>query len=234
MSTKIDSDSKSSQLSDFAKELISLCLSANVLLFGEFTLKSGRISPYFYNAGLLYQGNHLQTLAESYASAISSSSIGPFDILFGPAYKGIALAAVTAVELNRSHGHNVGFAYNRKEAKDHGEGGTLVGAPLRGKRVVILDDVITAGTAIREAISLIESLGGKLVGIVESLDRQEKGKASELSAIQEIERETSVPVVSIMTMKDIIAFLRAKGGMEKQLEAMEFCKPLIDVIEINA
>ena len=211
-------------VSHHAQTLIAQALAARVLIFGTFTLKSGRTSPYFFNAGLLHQGSHLTTLAETYSAAINASTVGPFDVLFGPAYKGIPLAAITAVELYRSHGRDVGYAFNRKEAKDHGEGGSLVGAPLKGQRVLVLDDVITAGTAIREAVAIIQAAGGTLVGIVESLDRQERGRESSGSAVQEIEREFGVPVVAVMTMRDIIAYLQARGGMDNELKAMEACK----------
>ena len=204
-------------------ELIQTCLSSNVLLFGSFTLKSGRTSPYFFNAGLLYSGSQLATLATCFAQAIIDSGL-EFDVLFGPAYKGIALAAITAAELYRLSGRSVDFAYNRKEVKTHGEGGSLVGAPMKGKRVMILDDVITAGTAIREAIGLIKQEGGQLVGITESLDRQERGKDKKESAVQEIERETGVPVLAVMTLKDIIGFLEGKADMKEHLDAMRKCQ----------
>ncbi|GAA97236.1 uncharacterized protein L969DRAFT_43228 [Mixia osmundae IAM 14324] len=211
---------QTTQLKPYAASLISLSLGSDVLLFGSFTLKSGRTSPYFFNAGLLHSGEKLLALASAFAAAIHESGV-QFDVLFGPAYKGIPLAAITCVELQRSFGRTVNYAFNRKEAKDHGEGGSLVGAPLKGQRVLIIDDVITAGTAIREAVEIIKLQGGQLVGITESLDRQERGKDGEASAVQSIEKETGVPVIAVMTMKDIIAYLGVKGGMDEQLRAME-------------
>lgn len=215
-------ESEPSTLKPYAASLISLALSHDILLFGSFVLKSGRTSPYFYNAGLFHSGFLLSAIGSAFAAAISESGL-EFDVLFGPAYKGIPLAAVATVELTRlnpaKYGE-VGYTYNRKEKKDHGEGGTLVGAPLKGKRVLILDDVITAGTAIREAVSIIQGEGGKLIGAAVNLDRQEKGK-TEQSGIQEVERDYGVPVISVITMSDIIAYIRVKGGMSKELEGME-------------
>jgi orotate phosphoribosyltransferase len=216
------SSSSTAVVSPAAARLIELSLAAKVLLFGTFTLKSGRISPWFFNAGLLYQGSHLSALASAFATAILASGL-EYDILFGPAYKGIALAAITALELSRQPGgKDVTFAYNRKEAKDHGEGGNLVGAPLQGKRVLVLDDVITAGTAIRESAALIAAAGGKVVGIVEVLDRQERGKGS-TSTVQEVEKELGVPVITVLNLDNILVYLRAQGGFDKQLAAMEAC-----------
>jgi orotate phosphoribosyltransferase len=206
-----------------SQELIQICLDSQVLLFGSFTLKSGRQSPYFFNAGLLFQGSHLAALAAAYAKMIEQAGLD-FDVVFGPAYKGIALAAITVAELSRVYRRpNVGFAYNRKEAKAHGEGGMLVGAPLKGRRVLILDDVITAGTAIRESIEIIKREGGTLVGIAEVLDRQERGKDSPQSAVQQIERETGVPVLAVMTLQEIIRFLESRGDMADELKAMQAC-----------
>lgn len=214
--------SEPTALKPYAASLISLALSHDILLFGSFTLKSGRVSPYFYNAGLFHSGFLLTAIGSAFAAAINDAGL-EFDVLFGPAYKGIPLAAVTTVELTRldpaKYGE-LGYTYNRKEKKDHGEGGTLVGAPLKGKRVLILDDVITAGTAIREAVSIIQEAEGKLVGAAVNLDRQEKGKG-DLSAIQEVERDYGVPVVSVITMSDIIAYIRVKGSMGNELAGME-------------
>ncbi|MFT4826030.1 MAG: orotate phosphoribosyltransferase [Halioglobus sp.] len=193
----------------YQSEFIDLAKQHNVLKFGEFTLKSGRVSPYFFNAGAFDSGAALAALGSCYARRIVDSGL-EFDVLLGPAYKGIPLAATTAVALARDHGIDIPFAYNRKEAKSHGEGGSLVGAPLAG-RVLIIDDVITAGTAVREVISMIHDSGAELAGVAIGLDRQERGKG-ELSAIQEIERNYNVPVLSIIGMEDLIDYLRAEGG----------------------
>lgn len=226
------STSTGALLTPQASQLIELAIEAKVLLFGQYTLKSGRVSPWFFNAGLLYQGVHLSALAEAFAAAIIASNLD-FDILFGPAYKGIALAAITALELSRRPGgKNVTFAYNRKEAKDHGEGGNLVGAPLQGKRVLILDDVITAGTAIRESAALIKQAGGEVVGIVEVLDRQERGKGT-TSTVQEVEKELGVPVVAVLTLQNILVHLRHSGGYDKQLAAIEACASSQSLIRVH-
>ena len=186
------------------EHFIQFLLDAGVLKLGSFTLKSGRQSPYFFNAGLINTGEQIAQLARAYASTIHNSGIG-FDVLFGPAYKGIPLAATTAMALAEFHQMDVPFAYNRKEAKDHGEGGLIVGADLKGK-VLIIDDVITAGTAIRESIDLIRAHGAEPAGVVVALDRMEKGQG-ERSAIQEVEAEFGIPVLSIITLADIIDFL---------------------------
>ncbi len=186
------------------EKFIEFLLEAGVLKLGSFTLKSGRTSPYFFNAGLINTGNQVSQLARAYASAIANSTLG-YDVLFGPAYKGIPLVATTAMALSEFHQIDVPFAFNRKEKKDHGEGGLLVGAELKG-RVLILDDVITAGTAIREAIELIQAHGAQPSGIVVALDRMEKGQ-SETSAIQELQQEFNIPVISIITLSDIIDYL---------------------------
>ena len=192
----------------YQTEFIELARQYEVLKFGEFTLKSGRISPYFFNAGAFSSGLALAVLGRCYASRIVASGV-QFDVLLGPAYKGIPLAATTAVALADHHGLDVPFAYNRKEAKAHGEGGMLVGAPLRG-RVLVIDDVITAGTAVREAIGMITGAGADLAGVVIGLNRQERG-AGELSAIQEVEQAYSVPVLSIIDMAHIIDYLEQAG-----------------------
>jgi orotate phosphoribosyltransferase len=190
----------------YRTEFIDLARRCEVLKFGEFTLKSGRISPYFFNAGAFSSGAALAALGRCYAHCIVDSGVS-FDVLLGPAYKGIPLAAATAVALSDHHGLDVPFVYNRKEAKAHGEGGTLVGQPLRG-RVLVIDDVITAGTAIREVIRIIDEVGADLAGVVIGLDRQERG-AGELSAIQEVEQAQGVPVLSIINMGHIIDYLEA-------------------------
>lgn len=190
------------------KEFIELILARQVLRFGQFTLKSGRVSPYFFNAGLINDGHALGTLGACYAQAIIESGL-PFDMLFGPAYKGIPLATAAAIALSDRHGRNVPVAFNRKEAKLHGEGGSLIGAPLAG-RVLIVDDVITAGTAIRESIDLIRAAGAIPAGVVLALDRQERGQGA-LSAVQEIQTAFSIPVVRIITLGDIIEHMESAG-----------------------
>jgi orotate phosphoribosyltransferase len=193
----------------YQKEFIELILAKQVLRFGEFTLKSGRTSPYFFNAGMISDGESLGVLGACYAEAILGASIS-FDMLFGPAYKGIPLATATAIALATRHGRNVPVAFNRKEAKTHGEGGSLIGAPLAG-RVLIVDDVITAGTAVRESIDLIHGAGASLAGVVLALDRQERGQGA-LSAVQEIQSTFSVPVITIGTLDDLISHLEVAGG----------------------
>lgn len=193
----------------YQQEFIELARRYQVLRFGEFTLKSGRISPYFFNAGAFASGAALAALGRCYAQRIVDSGLA-FDVLLGPAYKGIPLAAATAIALADQHGRDVPFAYNRKEAKDHGEGGALVGAPLEG-RVLVIDDVITAGTAVREVIGMIESAGAELAGVAIGLDRQERG-SGELSAIQEIEQAYRIPVLSIIDINHIIAWLEGLGS----------------------
>ncbi len=186
------------------QQLIDLALRRGVLKFGEFTLKSGRVSPYFFNAGLLNDGEAISLLAAGYAQKLlQCESVG---VIFGPAYKGIPLAAATAATLWQTHGVNVPWGFNRKEAKDHGEGGVLVGADVTGQRVWILDDVITAGTAIREVIQILEAAGASIAGIVVALDRQERG-LGEQSAIQDIEARYQIPVHALMTLDDLIHYL---------------------------
>ena len=191
---------------NYKKQFIENSLSSGALKFGEFTLKSGRVSPHFFNAGEFYTGKALAELGRCYAAAIVDSGI-QFDVLFGPAYKGITLASATAVALSDQYGIDVPYCFNRKEAKSHGEGGTLVGAPLRGK-VLIIDDVITAGTAIREVMAIVEDAGAQAAGVVIGLDRKERGKGSE-SAIQEVERQFDMSVVSIIDIDDILTYLSA-------------------------
>jgi len=191
-------------MESYRKTFIELALEHNALRFGDFTLKSGRKSPYFFNAGQFNTGKSLKTLGECYAAAISQSSLH-FDIIFGPAYKGIPLACATSIALHEQFQQNVPYCFNRKEAKDHGEGGIIVGAPLRG-RALIIDDVITAGTAIRESLEIIHLANATVAGIVVALDRQEKGKTAQ-SAIQEIESTLNVGVISIITFAHIMAFV---------------------------
>ena len=201
----------------YKTEFIELALSAGALKFGSFELKSGRISPYFFNSGLLTGGRAAATLARCYAAAAIESGID-FDRIFGPAYKGIPLAALTAAALADNHGVDVPYCFNRKEAKAHGEGGNIVGASVTDK-VLIVDDVITAGTAIREAVDVISAAGGRPTGVLLALDRQEKGKGS-LSAVQEVEHEMHIPVVSIIRLADLIAHLEKSPDSAKLLDSM--------------
>jgi orotate phosphoribosyltransferase len=196
----------------YQKEFIELILARQVLRFGQFTLKSGRTSPYFFNAGLINDGAALGTLGACYAQAIVESGIG-FDMLFGPAYKGIPLATATAIALAARHGRDVAVAFNRKEAKAHGEGGSLIGAPLAG-RVLVIDDVITAGTAVRESIEIIRAAGASPAGVVLALDRQERGQGA-LSAAQEVHAAFSIPVIKIISLGDIIEHLETAGRPEE-------------------
>ncbi|MGM0594337.1 MAG: orotate phosphoribosyltransferase [Pseudomonadota bacterium] len=205
-------------MQDYKREFIEFAIENNVLRFGEFTLKSGRVSPYFFNAGLFNTGEHLTRLSRFYAAAIQDSGID-FDTLFGPAYKGIPLAATTAVALFDRHQRNIPYCFNRKEAKDHGEGGNIVGAPLEG-RILIIDDVITAGTAIGEAMAIIQAAGAEAAGVVIALDRQEKGKG-ELSAIQEVEQNFGLKVASIITLADLMDYLEGDSQMAEHLEAIQ-------------
>ena len=201
---------------EYQSRFVDYCLERGALGFGEYRLKSGRVSPYFFNAGIFNRGADLAALAEFYADAIEDSGI-EFDLLFGPAYKGIPLAAITAGALFQKYRRNLPYAFNRKEAKDHGEGGNTVGADIAG-RVMIIDDVITAGTAIRESIELIESLGARASAVTIALDRQEKG-LGELSAIQELEQR-GMQVVSIVRLEHILEYLAQRGERER-LAAVE-------------
>jgi orotate phosphoribosyltransferase len=191
-------------MQQYKNAFLEFAIGAGVLRFGEFTLKSGRVSPYFFNAGLFNTGHQLGRLGRFYAQAIIAAGTG-FDILFGPAYKGIPLAAATGIALADHHDRNVPYCFNRKEAKDHGEGGNLVGAPLVG-RALIVDDVITAGTAIRESLAIISAAGATAAGVVIALDRQERGQGK-LSAIQEVERDLGLKVTSIVTLADLQGYL---------------------------
>ncbi|MDU0353321.1 orotate phosphoribosyltransferase [Paraglaciecola aquimarina] len=201
-------------MQDYQKQFIEFALAREVLKFGQFTLKSGRTSPYFFNAGLFNTGGDLAKLGQFYAQALQSSNI-EFDVLFGPAYKGIPIATTTAVALADKHGVDKPYCFNRKEAKTHGEGGNLVGSPLAGK-IMLVDDVITAGTAIRESMLLIEQNNADLAGVLIALDRQEKGQG-ELSAIQEVERDFTTQVVSIVSLANLVEYLADKPEMAEHL-----------------
>jgi orotate phosphoribosyltransferase len=202
---------------DYQKEFIEFAIEKQVLRFGEFTLKSGRISPYFFNAGLFNTGRDLARLGRFYAAALQDSRID-YDLLFGPAYKGIPIATTTAVALSNDYDLDIPYCFNRKEAKVHGEGGSLVGSELTGK-VMLVDDVITAGTAIRESMDIISAHNAELAGVLIALDRQEKGKA-ELSAIQEVERDYSAKVISIVQLVDVVTYLETLPEMQQHLESV--------------
>ncbi|MBD8164856.1 orotate phosphoribosyltransferase [Erwinia persicina] len=196
------------------RQFIEFAINKQVLKFGEFTLKSGRKSPYFFNAGLFNTGRDLALLGRFYAQALVDSGID-FDLVFGPAYKGIPIATTTVVALADHHDRDVPYCFNRKEAKAHGEGGTLVGSPLQGK-IMLVDDVITAGTAIRESMEIIAAHQATLAGVLISLDRQERGQG-DISAIQEVERDYGCKVISIITLKDLITYLEAQPEMADHL-----------------
>ena len=201
-------------MKEYQKEFIEFALEKQVLKFGEFTLKSGRTSPYFFNAGLFNTGRDLARLGRFYAAALEDAAI-EYDVLFGPAYKGIPIATTTAVALADHYNKDVPYCFNRKEKKAHGEGGSLVGSELKGK-IMLVDDVITAGTAIRESMEIIADNGADLSGVLIALDRQEKGKA-ELSAIQEVERDFNTQVTSIVKLADLISYLENQGTMDEHL-----------------
>jgi orotate phosphoribosyltransferase len=204
-------------MQDYQREFFQLAFDAGVLRFGEFTLKSGRKSPYFFNAGLFNTGTALARLGRFYASAIVDSSLS-FDLLYGPAYKGIPLAAATSIALADHHGRDLAYAFNRKESKDHGEGGAIVGHPLAGD-VLIIDDVITAGTSVRESVDIIRVQGARPAGVIIALDRQERGR-DDRSAIQEVREQFGIPVFSIVTLEDLITFLRESPDNSKSLDAV--------------
>lgn len=212
----------------YQREFIEFALSLNVLRFGDFTLKSGRKSPYFFNAGLFNTGLALSRLGRFYAEAIVDAGV-EFDVLFGPAYKGIPIASAAAVALAEQHNRDLPWCFNRKEAKDHGEGGSLVGSPLQGK-VLIIDDVITAGTAIREVMDIIGQTAASPAGVVVALDRQEKGKA-ELSAIQEVERDFGIPVISIINLNQLISYMeeQASGDLAQHLPKVKAYRDLYGI-----
>ena len=201
-------------MQDYKTKFIEFAINRNVLRFGQFTLKSGRLSPYFFNAGLFNTGADLALLGKCYAEALTQSGIA-FDVLFGPAYKGIPIATTTAVALATEHQRSVPYCFNRKEAKAHGEGGSLVGSELKGN-IMLVDDVITAGTAIRESMQLIAQHEANLAGVLIALDRQEKGQG-ELSAIQEVERDFGTKVISIVTLGDVVEYLQTKPEYAEHL-----------------
>ncbi len=205
-------------MQDYQKEFLDFALNIGVLRFGEFTLKSGRISPYFFNAGLFNTGQSLARLGRYYAQAIVDSGI-QFDVLYGPAYKGIPLAAVTAAALSEHHSIDIPYAFNRKEAKDHGEGGIIVGHELTGK-VMIIDDVISAGTSVRESVDIISQQGAETGGVVIALDRQERGKG-DLSAIQEVERDFGIPVAAIVRLENLVEYLQADTANSEYLDKIQ-------------
>ena len=210
---------------DYQREFIKFALKHDVLRFGDFTLKSGRQSPYFFNAGLFNTGDRLAGLGRFYAAAIVDSGLD-FDVMLGPSYKGIPIASAAAIQLSEHFDRDVPWCFNRKEVKDHGEGGLIVGSPLVG-RVLIVDDVITAGTAIREVMDLVKEAGARAVGVVVSVDRQERGRG-ELSAIQEVKRDFGVEMLSIITLDHIIEYLEGNGTHLEHLDSIrryrnEFC-----------
>ena len=205
-------------MNSYKTQFIENAIASGALKFGQFRLKSGRVSPHFFNAGEFYRGKALAALGQCYAAAIVDSGI-EFDVLFGPAYKGITLAAATAVALAEHHNLDVPYCFNRKEAKSHGEGGTIVGAPLEG-RVLIIDDVITAGTAIREVMAMVDLAEAQAAGLVIGVDRKERGN-SDQSAIQEVEAEFSIPVASIIDIDDILAYLDSKPDKQALVQQIE-------------
>lgn len=205
-------------MENYQRDFIELAIEHQALGFGEFTLKSGRVSPYFFNAGKFQTGQALAKLGRCYAAALIASGV-EVDLIFGPAYKGIPLATTTAVALADRHHRDLPYAFNRKEAKDHGEGGSLVGAPLNG-RVLIVDDVITAGTAVSESMELIRSAGAEPAGVLIGLNRQERGKGA-LSAIQEVEQNYGIPVISIVNLDDVVAYLKADKARPEAVTAIE-------------
>jgi orotate phosphoribosyltransferase len=205
-------------MKNYQHEFIDFAITAGVLRFGEFTLKSGRASPYFFNAGLFNTGEHLARLGRFYAQAIVDSET-EFDVLFGPAYKGIPLAVAAGIALADHQQRNVPWCFNRKEAKEHGEGGSLVGSDLTGK-VLVIDDVITAGTAIRESVDIIRAAGAALGGVVIALDRQERGQGKQ-SAIQEVEAEHGITVTSIVTLAHLLEYLQAQGNRDADIAQIE-------------
>jgi orotate phosphoribosyltransferase len=216
-------------MQDYKQEFLAFALESGVLRFGEFELKSGRVSPYFFNAGLFNNGKLMNVLADFFASSIRGSGLA-FDVLYGPAYKGITLACATAMALAEQTGEDVPYAYNRKEAKDHGEGGNTVGASLEGK-IAIIDDVITAGTSISESMQIIEQSEAESCAVFIALDRQEKGGLGELSAVQEVRLKYNIPVVAIATLADLVNYVRGEGRFSEWIDAIEAYRRLYGVQE---
>ena len=204
----------------YQSDFIDLCVRLGVLRFGSFTLKSGRESPYFFNAGLFNTGTAIGAVGRAYAAAVMASDL-KFDMLFGPAYKGIPLATITSAALAEHGGRNLPFAFNRKEAKDHGEGGNVVGGPLRGE-VLIVDDVITAGTAIRESIDLIRAAGARPAGVLLALDRQERAPQSRLSAVQEVREQYGIPVIAVVNLADLMHHISLQGRKDDVLRMQAY------------
>ncbi len=205
-------------ISDYQREFIEFALEREVLRFGEFTLKSGRISPYFFNTGLFDTGAALSRLGRYYAESLAGWG-GDFDLVFGPAYKGIPLAAAVTIALAETQQRDVAYAFDRKEAKDHAEGGRVVGAPLAGRRVVVVDDVVSSGISVRQAAELIAAEGGRVVAVAIALDRQERGRG-EVSAVKELEHQLRLPVVPVITLADLEAYLVDRGGQGETVEAI--------------
>ncbi|KAI8618139.1 orotate phosphoribosyltransferase [Chytriomyces sp. MP71] len=206
--------SSSTELKQYQRDFIQFALDNKVLTFGTFTLKSGRTSPYFFNAGLFNTGQAIAQLGTYYAAALVDSGI-PYDVIFGPAYKGIPLVSASAVGLYNNHGINAPYSFNRKEKKDHGEGGSIVGSALQG-RIVIIDDVITAGTAIRESVDIIKANGAELAGVLIAIDRQERGVGdTKLSAIEQVQQDYAIPVVSIVSLRHVVAYLKEIGKTDE-------------------
>ena len=205
-------------MQDYQRDFIDFAVARGALRFGQFTLKSGRLSPYFFNTGAFDSGAALDALGRAYAGAIVAAGF-EFDLLFGPAYKGIPLGAAIAIALHRDHGRDVPFCFNRKEAKDHGEGGSTLGAPLTG-RVLIVDDVISAGTSVNESLGIIGAAGARAVGVMISLDRQERGKGTR-SAAQEVTHDHGIPVGNIVGLADILTWLAERGGHAAEIAAIE-------------
>jgi orotate phosphoribosyltransferase len=202
----------------YQNDFIELCMKLGVLKFGSFKLKSGRDSPYFFNAGLFNTGAAISAVGRAYAAAVAASGVS-FDMLFGPAYKGIPLVTAAAAALAETQGRSLGFAFNRKEVKDHGEGGSIVGSPLRG-RVLIVDDVITAGTAIRESIDIIKTAGAIPAGVLLALDRQERGGSGGLSAVQEVRAQFGIPVIAVVGLAELMQYMQSQG-LDAELSTMQ-------------
>ena len=206
-------------MENYQKEFLSFAIETGVLRFGEFKLKSGRLSPYFFNSGLFNTGASLAKLGNFYAQSLMASNV-EFDLVYGPAYKGIPLASALSISLATEFGRDLPYSFNRKEAKKHGEGGVIVGAPLQGKKVLIIDDVISAGTSVRESMKIIKDNDAEAAGVIIALDRQELGKG-DTTAIQEVEKEFNIPVVSIVCLGDLINYLESEDGSEEQITAIK-------------